>query len=233
VCAPCNGGWMAALEAAVKPILSPLILTTDPQSFTEDDALMLATWAAKTVLTASLLHSDDTNPIPKKYFGELYRDRRPFKDCVVWIAAYDVGRYPASSSMVPIPPVNGFRVTGNIGCFAYQLTASDDQAASGVVLPPDELAPYLSQIWPREPRSDLAALIAPAWRGFGYLGRLGVAMNDDGLRYLSQVPDHSWGVEGVEGPPELSRDRPLERSPKRPSWASGLARWWSRVRQRT
>lgn len=34
-----------------------------------------------------------------------------------------VGRYPVSSSMVPIPDVNGFRVTGIVGCFAYQVVA--------------------------------------------------------------------------------------------------------------
>lgn len=201
VCGPCNSGWMSEMEVKTRYTLTPLVLSTKPQTFTETDAVMLATWVTKTALTASLLHPDDTNPIRKKYFEEMYRDRAPFRDSVVWVAAYDVGTYPASSSMLPILPVNGFRVTGNVGCLAYQVTAGDDLADGGVVLPPGELAPYITQIWPLEPRPDLAAIIKPAWPALGDLGRVNVAMNDDGLRYLSQVPDHSWGVEDDPVPP--------------------------------
>jgi hypothetical protein len=199
VCGDCNSGWMSSLETAVMPILTPLVLTTAPQTFTQEEAVTLATWVAKTALTASLLHADKTNPIPKKYFDELYRERRPFRDSVVWIAAYDVGHYPASSSMVPIPPVNGFRVTGNVGCFAYQLTSGDNMADGGLVLPPAELMPYITQIWPVEPRPELAAHIKQFWPALGHLERLDVAMNDEELRYLSQVPDHSWGIKGTGG----------------------------------
>lgn len=209
VCGPCNSGWMSSMETAVMPILTPLILTTDAQTFTEAEAITLATWVAKTALTASLLHPDETNPIPRKYFDELHRERTPFRDSVVWIAAYDVGRYPASSSMVPIPPVNGFLVTGNVGCFVYQLTAGDDMANGGLVMPPGELAPYVTQIWPLQPHPELAPIIKHAWPALGHLGRLGVAMNDNGLRYLSQVPDHSWGVEREEHPIIRTRRDPF------------------------
>lgn len=195
VCGPCNNGWMSEMEVAVMPILKPLVVSTEPQTFTEAEAVTLATWIAKTVLTASLMHPDETNPIPRKYFEGMYRDRAPFGDSVVWIAAYDVDRYPASSSMVPIVELNGFRVTGNVGCIAYQVTATDDQAESGVVLPPGELASYITQIWPLKPRADLAPMLKTAWPGLEHLGRLNVAMNDNGLRYLSQIPEHSWGVE--------------------------------------
>lgn len=198
VCAGCNGGWMSELEAAAMPILTPLVQSNAAQTFTAAEAIVLSTWIAKTVLTASLMHPDETNPIPTKYFDEMYRGPAPFEESVIWIAAYDVGRYPASSSMVPIAELNGFRVTGNVGCLVYQLTATEGQADGGVVLPPGELTPYLTQVWPLEPRSEaetaLHATLPSAWPAFGHLGRLGTAMNDDGLRFLAQIPDHSWGI---------------------------------------
>lgn len=213
VCGACNGGWMSEIEVAAMPILRPLIPNVAPAIFTEPSAVTLATWVVKTALTASLVHPDDTNPVSGKYFDELFRRRAPLVDSVVWIAAYEVGRYPVSSSMMAIPDVNGFRVTGNVGCFAYQVAAGDDMAEGGVVLPPDELAPYLSQIWPLQPRADLAAILAQAWPGTAHLGRLPVAMNDAGLRYLSQVPNHSWGLE-FEQPPE--EHLPVKPAPTRP-----------------
>jgi hypothetical protein len=186
---------MSEMEVRTRYPLTPLVLSTRPQAFDESDAAQLAAWISKTALTASLLHPDETNPIPKKYFDEMYRNRAPLKDSVVWIAAYDVGTYPASSSMVPIEPVNGFRVTGNVGCLVYQVTAHDDLADHGLVLPPGELVPYLTQIWPFELRLGLNELVKKGWPNLGHLGRVSVAMNDAGLRYLSQVPDHSWGVD--------------------------------------
>lgn len=81
VCGTCNGGWMSATEVAVIPILTPLVLTTDPQTFTEAEAVTLATWVAKTALTASLMHPDETNPIPAKYFEEMYRERARCASC--------------------------------------------------------------------------------------------------------------------------------------------------------
>ena len=47
-----------------------------------------------------------------------------------------------------------------------------------------------------EPRPELAAVIKQSWPALRHVGRLDVAMNDEGLRLLSQVPDHSWGIEG-------------------------------------
>ena len=201
VCASCNGGWMSELEAAAIPLLRPLILTTEARTFSEEEAVTIATWVTKTALTSSLLESDDTNPVVDEHFRELFDRRLPLGNSVVWLAAYDVGRYPASSSMVPIPPMNGSRLTGNLGCLAYQVTAGDDPADHRLVLPPGELVPYLTQIWPVEPRPDLGLMLKRAWPLLGHLGRAPVAMSDEGLRFLSQVSDHSWGVGEQEPPP--------------------------------
>jgi hypothetical protein len=195
VCGQCNSGWLSEIEVATMPVLTPLVQSDAAYTFTREDAATLATWITKTALTASLVHPDESNPIPKKYFTDLYEGRRPFADSVVWIAGYDLGGYPVSNSMIPLGQANGFLVTGNVGHLVYQLTGADD-LEMGVVLPPEGLVAYLTQIWPLEPRADTAELIQKVWPALGHLGRLETALNDAGLRYLSKVDDHSWGVEG-------------------------------------
>jgi hypothetical protein len=63
---------MSEIEVAAMPILGPLISSTAPRTFTEAEAITVATWVVKTALTASLLHPDDTNPVSTKYFHELF-----------------------------------------------------------------------------------------------------------------------------------------------------------------
>jgi hypothetical protein len=207
VCEPCNTGWMAALESDVAPILSPMITSTDPIELTDDEAILLATWVTKTALTGTLTYPETDHATPSRYFHEIYRERRPILDSVVWIGAYEVGRYPASHSEIHIPP-HGARITGNVGCFAYQVTA-DDGLAEGLVLPPgDRFRPKLAQIWPLRPRPEIAEIVSPLWAGFEHLGRPGVPMDDDELRFLSQIDLHSWGVAGHERPAPAADSEP-------------------------
>lgn len=200
VCGTCNSGWMAGLENAARPILTPMILSTAATTLTEEEALVVATWVTKTVLTGSLNYPDSDHPIPSVYFRELYLEPKPLVDSVVWIGGYRVGRYPVSHSQIPMP-FDGFRSTGNVGCFAYQVTVGQG-LAEGVVLPPaDRFMPKLAQIWPLRPRTEIAEVVSPVWPGFEHRGRYGAPMDDDELRFLSQVDLHAWGVEGHERPP--------------------------------
>jgi hypothetical protein len=49
VCAACNGGWMSALEVAVRPILSPLMRGSRALvSLNHEERRVLARWAVKT-----------------------------------------------------------------------------------------------------------------------------------------------------------------------------------------
>ncbi len=197
VCALCNNGWMSDLEQAVAPILTPMITSTGPRPLTDDEALILATWVTKTALTGSLVYPEtDHATIPARYFHELYMTRRPLLDSVVWIGAYRVNRYPASQSAEFIEP-DGVRITGNVGCFAYQTLIDDGVGVrNALVLPPkDEFLPKLAQIWPMHPAPEVAAVVTSVWPGFDHPGQPGVAMDDPELRSLSGVDDHSWGVE--------------------------------------
>jgi hypothetical protein len=85
VCESCNTGWMSTLERDVGPILSPMITSTDPRTLTEEEALLLAMWVTKTALTCSLAYPETDHPTPPMYYDELYRERRPLSDSVVWI----------------------------------------------------------------------------------------------------------------------------------------------------
>lgn len=199
VCADCNGGWMSDMEGAVIPILTPMILSPGRVDLTRDEAMTLAAWIAKTSLTTALIYPETDHEVPHRFFDEMYRERQPFEDAVIWIAGYDASRYAVSHSQVPILNI-GFRTTVNVGCFVFKITALDDGAHS-MVLPDDELVPYLSQLWP-EPRPDeLGDRLAEAWPGYTHLGREAPVLNDVGLRDLSEVDPHSWGVEGHEQPP--------------------------------
>lgn len=49
-CRTCNGGWMAEMEGRTKPILLPLVTSTQPSDLLLADVTQLAAWAAKTAI---------------------------------------------------------------------------------------------------------------------------------------------------------------------------------------
>jgi len=57
VCEGCNNGWLSALEERTKPLLSYLIMGKFCW-LGQDEQLLLATWVAKTVMTAEFLRRD-------------------------------------------------------------------------------------------------------------------------------------------------------------------------------
>lgn len=75
VCQQCNGGWMAHLEAAAKPLLIEL-LEGKTKIFTQDEVHTLGLWIFKTALT---LHS--ANPyeqvIPKEHYRLAFEGKAP------------------------------------------------------------------------------------------------------------------------------------------------------------
>ncbi len=195
ICGRCNGGWMSAIESRARPILGPLIRSTGACAFTDDEAVVLGTWVAKTVLTASLLHANEGAAIPRKYYREMFLERKPFQDCVIWIAPYEVGEYPVSSSAVAIPDIEGFRVTGNVGCLAYQLTGGEGMKEGGLVIPPENLKSHLTQIWPLLSSGtcrEIDELLMKMWPGASHRGRAPGGMNDAELRELSEIGTRPW-----------------------------------------
>lgn len=86
VCKTCNNGWMAELEVAAMPLLTPLILGEGAE-LPEAAQRTLATWCLKTALMHEYGAPD---PLP---LGDqalyLYTHRHPTPDHVIWATAYD------------------------------------------------------------------------------------------------------------------------------------------------
>jgi hypothetical protein len=87
VCERCNNGWLSVLENRAKPILTPMILG-ERCRLESEDLNILATWAAKTAMTAEC-----KQPRPDGTTREertlLMRKERPPPHWFVWVAAYN------------------------------------------------------------------------------------------------------------------------------------------------
>jgi len=96
VCKGCNSGWLSEIENDAKPVLAPLILGRGlPVLLSLADQRVLAYWAFKTALTASLV--SDKKLFGPEPFAELYRRKAPPPlRTVIWTAGYNSGR-PESS----------------------------------------------------------------------------------------------------------------------------------------
>lgn len=92
VCRHCNNGWMAGLEAQVKPIIAALEQGAVKREVDPASAQLLALWAAK---TAAMFQYNDwpTKAVTPDQLAELYRERRPPSGMEVWIAR--ISRDPA------------------------------------------------------------------------------------------------------------------------------------------
>lgn len=73
VCKPCNNRWMGSLEAAVMPIMTPLILA-QPSLLSLADQRKVAEWIALKVMVAE--HSEAGNHVTSEC------DRRAFRDAL-------------------------------------------------------------------------------------------------------------------------------------------------------
>lgn len=90
VCASCNNGWMADLEADTQPILTPLLY---PPAFPEQiwmdpaAAEVLATWATKTALVHDLASGTGPRFEPDEY-RSLFETRKPAAGARLSLAVY-------------------------------------------------------------------------------------------------------------------------------------------------
>lgn len=91
VCKDCNTGWMSTLEDENKAILKPLILG-ERVNLTPERQLVLATWAAKTAMTAEQLRPH-VNGIRQDERTWLMSTLSPPKNWLVWILSYKGGRW--------------------------------------------------------------------------------------------------------------------------------------------
>jgi hypothetical protein len=108
VCDSCNHGWLSRLEAAAKPVLTPLILGQSVE-LSVDDQRLIAAWACKTALVAMLSSSDEQRAqgygVPAAEYHALYATREhpePLPSSQYWFGTYVGERPPGSVRITPL-----------------------------------------------------------------------------------------------------------------------------------
>lgn len=87
VCKKCNNGWLAEMEDVTKPILDPLVSPGFRQTLSVKEQETLATWIAKTTMTAEYLIKDQ--PAIKQAERERFKlTKKPADYWQIWISSY-------------------------------------------------------------------------------------------------------------------------------------------------
>jgi hypothetical protein len=159
VCSICNSGWMNELEEASRDTLTALVQGSarpvDANALSD-----LATWAVKTSLMVQLTGVEPADL--ESSYHDLYSDRKPQPNTVVWVAAVDHEEWALRAESITIVYADGSRpmsvedppntlcVTLGLGSLLLQTIIT---ALAEVPYPPlDELAPgAVIRIWP-DPR---------------------------------------------------------------------------------
>jgi hypothetical protein len=104
VCGGCNNGWLAQIEAATLPVLRQLVTgevaPTGPVALDESAQSLLATWAAKTVLTHEPIRP--IRVIPDGEFWTFHKHRRPVGSQFIFLSAYAGRRWAARTWREPL-----------------------------------------------------------------------------------------------------------------------------------
>ncbi len=107
VCGTCNSGWLSDLEAAAKPLITPLILG-EPRRLPFEDQALIAAWTCKTALVSLLISSEEARlsgyGVPPTEYTELYAQRgrmEPLPRSQYWSGSYTGERRGASIWVTP------------------------------------------------------------------------------------------------------------------------------------
>ena len=97
VCAACNNEWLSVFEdKQIKPLATPLIVSSDPTQLTPAAQSLLAAWAYKMALLIEITNLDK----PPEFFTAaerlLFRQTTLAHPLVrVFVSRYDYGQHPA------------------------------------------------------------------------------------------------------------------------------------------
>jgi hypothetical protein len=92
ICEACNGGWMAQLEDAAKPYLTPLIQGRG-RHLHETGQTLVAAWAAKTALAVHLTTPEKGAPV--EHYREMTATHRAPAQSQIWLGAFDAASFHA------------------------------------------------------------------------------------------------------------------------------------------
>lgn len=87
VCKKCNTGWLSTMEDETKATLSPIVSPGFAHSLSVDAQQRLATWIAKTTMTAEFLVKE--RPAISQAERERFKDRKlPDAHWQIWVSSY-------------------------------------------------------------------------------------------------------------------------------------------------
>lgn len=86
VCANCNNGWMADLEVAVQPFLTPM-LHGRPTRLGPNRQRLLSAWSLKTALMITQM-APDMPIFPRQEFEHLFSERAPSTGTAIWLSTH-------------------------------------------------------------------------------------------------------------------------------------------------
>lgn len=90
VCEDCNGGWMSQMEAAVKPVLTPMIKGEHPVLVSAADQELLTAWATKTAMTMEFAPTAQ-RAIPQVHRDYIQQTHRAPPRVKAWIGGRSAG----------------------------------------------------------------------------------------------------------------------------------------------
>jgi hypothetical protein len=157
VCAPCNHGWLHALEGQVRPIIREPILG-HPRRLSTDDQRVMAAWAVKTATLLELAQRAvrGVGYVPVGLFDQLRIAGEPGPEQRVWIGTVNAKlAWPAWTSTTTLEvgrreghfQAQGYLAAFLVGHLLFQVFGQDGGRGHDVSLGavPDV---YLRRIWP-------------------------------------------------------------------------------------
>ena len=167
-CRACNGGWMAQLEEATRPVLGPMIRSRPTTLLGEREQRLLTLWATKTALAFQTMELTSTQWALPEDFATLHARSEPPPGSQVWLGAREQF-YPAwyrahslSRDRSAIDVVDGYSVVLTVGFAVFFLIVSRDPQVQVRLRGEGALA--MAPIWPRRRehvRWPPARLLAP------------------------------------------------------------------------
>ncbi|HEX5929329.1 MAG TPA: hypothetical protein VFY48_08045 [Solirubrobacterales bacterium] len=154
-CRPCNEGWMEAIEAETRPILTPLIQHQDAELGPLEKET-LARWATLRVMMAQYLDpAERPKAIPKERYHRFYEARELPPKAQIWMARRNgEGAWPLDSSRKELfigmerPPFpNAYISAFAVGHVAFVYWGHEVEDGATVRIG-DGMKPFLLPIWP-------------------------------------------------------------------------------------